>query len=81
MEYLKSRTDIPYDELYHKERTLVDNVVKAQQALNQKRAQLPIAFGEGRVFKPQDFATITNPNPLETQFEQDMKKLSNYISD
>ena len=41
VESLKDKFDIPFDELYHKEKRLVDAVIKATQALQAKEALLP----------------------------------------
>ena len=37
---------MPFDELYHKEKSLVDNVIKAFHDLKQKRERLPHPYGE-----------------------------------
>ena len=50
VESLKDRFDIPFDELYHKEKRLVDAVIKATQALKAKEAILPNPMGEERTF-------------------------------
>jgi hypothetical protein len=47
---LKDRFDIPFDELYHKEKRLVDAVIKATQALKAKETTLPNPMGEERSF-------------------------------
>ena len=47
---LKDKFDIPFDELYHKEKRLVDAVIKATQALQAKEAALPNPMGDERTF-------------------------------
>ena len=49
--------DLPFDELYHKEKHLIDNIVKAQKALDEKQAKLPNPFESGRIFKDSDIPT------------------------
>ena len=50
VESLKDKFDIPFDELYHKEKRLVDAVIKATQALQAKEALLPNPMGDERTF-------------------------------
>ncbi len=50
VENLRDRFDIPFDELYHKEKRLVDQVIKATQALQAKEAVLPNPMGDERTF-------------------------------
>lgn len=40
---------MPFDELYHKERNIVQNVIKAEQALKDKQAKLPSPMQHGTV--------------------------------
>lgn len=41
IENLRGKFDLPFDELYHKEKRLVDDVIKCEQALRAKEATLP----------------------------------------
>ena len=50
---LRERFDLPFDELYHKEKKLIDQVVKATQALKMKESTLPNPFGEDRMYDPE----------------------------
>lgn len=47
---LRDKFDLPFDELYHKEKRLVDAVIKATQALEAKEAALPNPMGDERTF-------------------------------
>ena len=38
--------DIPFDELYHKEKKLISDIVDAQKALRNKQRTLPDAMNE-----------------------------------
>ena len=50
MASLRDKFDLPFDELYHKEKRLVDAVIKATQALEAKEAALPNPRGDERTF-------------------------------
>ena len=50
VEELRDKFDIPFDELYHKEKRLVDAVIKATQALKAKEDILPNPMGDERTF-------------------------------
>ena len=41
MEDLRNKMDIPFDELYHKEKSLIEAVIEADKALKKKQASLP----------------------------------------
>jgi hypothetical protein len=41
---------MPFDELFHKEKKLVDAVIKATQALSKKEASLPDPVGADRTY-------------------------------
>lgn len=47
---LRGHFDLPFDELYHKEKYLVDRIIKATQALQKKEAELPNPMGPERTF-------------------------------
>lgn len=51
---LRESFDTPFDELYHKEKKLIDQVVKAELALKAKEEKLEIPFGAGRYFRPDE---------------------------
>lgn len=51
---LRDKFDLPFDELYHKEKKLVDAVIKATQALRNKEAHLPDPMGADRQFDPSE---------------------------
>jgi archaellum component FlaC len=50
VESLRGKFDMPFDELYHKEKRLVDAVIKATQALQTKEAALANPMGDERTF-------------------------------
>lgn len=45
---------MPFDELYHKEKRLVDAVIKATEALKAKEASLPDPMGAERIFSAEE---------------------------
>jgi hypothetical protein len=47
---LQDKFDIPFDELYHKEKFLVDRVIQASKALEAKEAELPDPMGAERTY-------------------------------
>jgi len=51
---LRSKFDMPFDELFHKEKKLVDAVVKATEALKRKESTLPNPIGANRIFNPNE---------------------------
>lgn len=51
---LRDNIDMPFDELYHKEKRLVDSVIKATEALKAKENSLPDPMGAERIFSPQE---------------------------
>jgi hypothetical protein len=54
IEALKDRFDVPFDEMYHKEKRLVDAVIKATEALKKKEGELPNAMGPERMFRREE---------------------------
>lgn len=46
VEKLRSQMDTPFDELYHKEKKLIADIVDAQRALKTKERTLPDAMNE-----------------------------------
>lgn len=50
IEEVRNSFDLPFDELYHKEKKLVDQVIKAELALKAKEETLPNPMGEDRMF-------------------------------
>lgn len=51
---LRDHFDMPFDELYHKEKRLVDSVIKATEALKAKEAALPDPMGAERMFSAEE---------------------------
>ena len=51
---IRDKFDLPFDELYHKEKKLVDAVIKATEALRVKESILPDPMGADRQFEPKD---------------------------
>lgn len=58
--------DIPFDELYHKEKNMVDAIVKAEQALKAKEATLPDPMGAERII---DQAELQNNHDIISRDE------------
>jgi len=50
VEKLRDNFDLPFDELYHKEKKLIEQVIKAEKALKTKEQQMPDPMGENRKF-------------------------------
>jgi hypothetical protein len=46
--------DVPYDELYHKEKNLVQAVINAEKALKLKESTLPLPIGPERFIDPKN---------------------------
>jgi hypothetical protein len=57
IESLRDRFDLPFDELYHKEKRLVDAVIQATEALRKREALLPDPMGADRSFSPSELTT------------------------
>ena len=73
---LRDKFDLPFDELYHKEKRLVDQVVKAEEELKKKIKSLPIPLGANTLFNPDDIPQDIPMNPLlksEHQFVRDQR--------
>jgi hypothetical protein len=51
---LRGQFDLPFDELYQKEKKLVDAVIRATKALRKKEADLCSPISENRLFTPQE---------------------------
>lgn len=50
IEKYRDQFDLPFDELYHKEKKLVDAVIKATEALRAKEATFSDPMGPERTF-------------------------------
>lgn len=50
IDFLRDRFDLPFDEMYHKEKKLVDAVIKATEALRKKERTLPNPMGADRQY-------------------------------
>jgi hypothetical protein len=75
---LRNQFDMPFDELYHKEKKLVDAVIKATEALRTKESTLPDPMGADRQYKPSDLKGeyLGKEFQTEHQFVQDQRKKS-----
>jgi len=49
----REEMDVPFDEIYHKERKLVHDIIKAQKAIQAIEEKLPNPI-EGSIFNPED---------------------------
>jgi hypothetical protein len=69
---------MPFDELFHKEKRLVDAVVKATEALRRKEATLPNPMGADRIFSPNELKNEYYAKELQTehQFSIDQRQKS-----
>ena len=64
VEDLRDKFDLPFDELYHKEKKLIDQVVKAEKALKEKQSKLPNPFGANRLYNPNELPEEITRDPL-----------------
>lgn len=55
---------MPFDELYHKEKSLIDNVIRASKRLEEKEKTLPHPYFTGRAFKIRDVQDEFNEHLL-----------------
>ena len=78
---LRSKFDMPFDELFHKEKKLVDAVVKATEALKRKESTLPNPIGANRIFNPNELKKEYLGKELqgEDQFTIDQRQKSKDI--
>ncbi len=67
---------MPFDELYHKEKRLVDQVIKATEALKAKEQNLPDPMGAERIFKPEELQNqyLNDEFRDEHQFLKDQRR-------
>lgn len=70
---------MPFDELYHKEKKLVDSVINATESLRKKELGLPNAMGVDRTFDTNELKNDYFGNELksEHQFVIDQRNKSN----
>jgi hypothetical protein len=75
---IRDRFDLPFDELYHKEKKLVDAVIRATAALRSKEANLPDPMGADRTYSPGQLMNEYHQEELqaEHQFVRDQRKKS-----
>lgn len=75
---LREKFDMPFDELYHKEKKLVDAVIKATQALREKESSLPDPMGADRKFDLSELKGeyLGEEFQKEHQFVRDQRKRS-----
>jgi hypothetical protein len=73
---------MPFDELYHKEKRLVDSVIKATEALKAKEESLPDPMGAERMFSPQELngKYISSDYTTEHQFIKDQRRRNEKFS-
>lgn len=73
---LRENFDMPFDELYHKEKRLVDQVIKATEALREKEQSLPDPMGAERTFNPSELKNqyINDDFNTEHQFLKDQRR-------
>ena len=71
---------MPFDELYHKEKKLVDSVINATESLRKKELDLPNAMGVDRTFDTNELKNVYYGNELKTehQFVIDQRNKSKY---
>ncbi|CDW82520.1 UNKNOWN [Stylonychia lemnae] len=77
IEQRQDEYEIPFDELYHKEKKLIDQVVKAYQALEEKQATLPSPLGPQRIIEPTDVSEellAEKGFAIQSQFERDQRR-------
>ena len=72
---------MPFDELYHKEKRLVDAVIKATESLKAKENSLPDPMGAERIFSSQDIngLQVSSDYGLEHQFIKDQRRRNEKI--
>jgi len=66
---LRDKFDMPFDELFHKEKRLVDAVVKATEALRRKEATLPNPMGADRTFSTTELKNEYYAKELQTEHQ------------
>jgi hypothetical protein len=73
---LRDNFDLPFDELYHKEKRLVDQVIKATEALRLKENSLPDPMGAERIFSPDELKGqyLNTDYSTEHQFIKDQRR-------
>ena len=81
IEEIRDNFDLPFDELYHKEKKLVDAVIKATQALRAKEATLPDPMGAERTIEGNDLKGeyIGEEYQADSQFIRDQRRKSKRI--
>ncbi len=72
---------MPFDELYHKEKRLVDSVIKATEALKAKENSLPDPMGAERMFSPEELngKYLSSDYSTEHQFIKDQRRRNEKI--
>ncbi len=72
---------MPFDELYHKEKRLVDSVIKATEALKDKENSLPDPMGAERMFNPEELngKYLSSDYSTEHQFIKDQRRRNEKI--
>lgn len=75
---LRDKFDLPFDELYHKEKKLVDDVIKATKALRDKERTLPDPMGADRQYSLAELKNeyLGEEYQRDHQFIRDQKKRS-----
>lgn len=66
---LREKFDMPFDELFHKEKRLVDAVVKATEALHRKEATLPNPMGADRIFSTSELKKEYYAKELQSEHQ------------
>ena len=69
IEDLKDKFDMPFDELYHKEKKLVDSVINATESLRKKELGLPNAMGVDRTFDINELKNDYFGNELKSEHQ------------
>jgi hypothetical protein len=73
---LRDQFDMPFDELYQKEKKLVDAVIKATEALRTKETLLPSPIGEDRLYNVNELkgTYVGDEYHSESRFVRDQRK-------
>lgn len=81
LKHIKSKLDVPYDELYHKEKSLIQAVIQAEKALKLKESTLPHPIGSERLIDAKNVESSTDYLNIneEHQFVRDQRKKSNSL--
>ena len=74
VEELRNKFDMPFDELYHKEKKLIDQVIKAEKALKDKERTLANPLPANTQYDPREIPPellAGTGYPHEHQFVRD----------